>query len=146
MDRVQEMPPEEQERFLNNNERFRSLPPERQAQIRRRLQKWNTFTPEQQREVREREQVWQRMMPEQRRRVRETILPKWQQLQPERRQALMRRLRELRGLSDAGRASRLKDEAFLNGLSPDERELLRELSNLRVGQPPEPTPENPPNN
>src|SRR5690348_5872563 len=33
LERVQEMPPREQERFLSNNERFKSLAPERQAQI-----------------------------------------------------------------------------------------------------------------
>lgn len=143
MQRLQEMSPEEQERFLNNNERFKGLPPERQAQIRRRLQQWNSLTAEQQRALREREGVWERMSLEQRRRVREEILPRWQQLAPERRQAILRRLRELRDLTDSERAVKLNDSAFLSGLSPEEQGLLRDLSNLRV-RTPEPPQDNPP--
>jgi hypothetical protein len=37
----------------------------------------------------------------------------------------------------------LNDEGFLNGLSPDERIMLRDLSNLRVGPPSEASQENP---
>ena len=137
MERLRQMTPEEQERFLNNNQRFRNLPPERQAQIRERLREWNGLSPERQRALRERERIWEQLSPEQRRRVREEILPKWRQLDPQRRQALVRRLRELRGLNETERAARFGDESFLSGLSLEERELLRELSNLRVGPPPE---------
>ena len=137
MERLRHMAPEEQERFLNNNQRFRNLPPERQRQIRERLRQWNSLPSEQQRALRERERIWEQMAPEQRRRVREEILPKWRQLDPQRRQALVRRLRVLRDLSETERAARLSDESFLSDLAPDERQLLRELSNLRVGPPPE---------
>ncbi len=143
MQRLQEMPPQEQERFLNNNERFRSLPPERQAQIRRRLQQWNGLSLEQQRAVLDRERVWEQMTPEQRRRVREEILPQWRQLSPERRQAIMRRLRAVRDLNDSQRAAKLDDPAFLTGLSPADQALLRQLSDLRVG-PPSESPQEPP--
>lgn len=142
MERLREMSPEDQERFLSNNARFQALPPERQAQIRKRLQQWNSLTPEQRAEVRKREEVWRRMSPEQQRHVRDELLPKWQQLPPERRQAIRRHLAALRGLGDAGRAAKLNDPAFLNGLTPDEQVLLRELVNLRVGTPAEPPQDN----
>ena len=147
MERLREMTPEQQERFMTNNERFRMLPAERQAEIRENLRRWNSLSPEQQRAFRERDEVWRSMSPEQRRRVREEIMPRWQQLEPRRRQALMRRLRVLRDLSEEERGSRLADEAFLTGLSTDDRELLRELSRLHIGPPPErhePPPEEPP--
>ncbi len=57
IDRLQAMTPTEQEKFLNNNERFRRLPPERQAQIRQRLQVWNGLSPEQRQTLVERERV-----------------------------------------------------------------------------------------
>ncbi len=133
MERLREMSPGEQERFLNNNARFQALPPERQAQIRKRLQQWNSLTPEQRAEVRRREEVWRRMSPEQQRYVRDELLPKWQQLPAERRQAIRRHLAALRGLDEVGRAARLNDPALLSDLTPDERVLLRELVNLRVG-------------
>jgi hypothetical protein len=46
------------------------------------------------------------------------------------------KLRDLRDLNDSDRAAKLNDESFVNGLSPDERQVLRDLSNLRVGPPP----------
>ncbi|MDE3109793.1 MAG: DUF3106 domain-containing protein, partial [Acidobacteriota bacterium] len=44
VEKLRDLPPSEQERFLRNNERFRNLPPERQEQIRRNLQRWNNLT------------------------------------------------------------------------------------------------------
>jgi hypothetical protein len=135
LERLREMPPAEQERFLRNNQRFRMLSPEQQAQIRQRLRQWNSLTPEQRQAMRERERIWAEMTPEQRQRVREEIMPRWQQLPPERRQAIQRRLHVLRDLDEQQREERLKDEAFLQGLSPEDRDLLRELARLRLGPP-----------
>ncbi len=142
MERLRDMTPEAQERFLANNERFQNLPPERQAQIRKRLQHWNSLTPEQRQAVRERQHVWEQMSPEQQRYVREEILPKWQQLPPDRRHLLLGHLHALRELNESERAAKLNDPAFLNGLSSDEQLLLRELSKLRVGAASEPPQEN----
>ena len=69
IERLQDMPPERQEKFLQNNQRFQNLPPEQQAQIRQRLQAWNRLTPSQQQDLRERQQVWEQMTPEQQREV-----------------------------------------------------------------------------
>src|SRR6185503_11634086 len=46
IERLQDMPPQRQEQFLHNNQRFLSLPPEQQAAIRQRLEAWNRLTPE----------------------------------------------------------------------------------------------------
>ena len=45
------------------------------------------------------------------------------------------KLHDLRGLDDTQRAEKLNDDAFLNGLSPDDRQMLRDLSNLRISGP-----------
>src|SRR5271170_1997958 len=47
VENLREMPPGEQDRFLENNQKFQSLPPARQQQVRRNLQLWNNLTPEQ---------------------------------------------------------------------------------------------------
>ena len=135
VERLQAMTPQQQERFFNNKARFRELPPERQEQIRRRLQAVNNMTPEQRQAFDQREQVWGQMPPDQQRYVRDTLLPQWKNLAPVRRQLLLQKLRNLRGLDDAQRNAKLNDEAFLNGLDPSERNMLRDLSNLRVGSP-----------
>ncbi|MGH9681392.1 MAG: DUF3106 domain-containing protein, partial [Candidatus Acidiferrales bacterium] len=137
IERLQDMPPERQEKFLQNNLRFQSLPPEEQARIRGRLQAWNRLTPAQQQDLRNRQRVWERMTPEQRAYVRQTLLPRWQQLPPERRQAILQRLHTLRDMSEADRQAKLSDPAFTGGMNDDDRETLNELAHLHVGMAPD---------
>jgi Protein of unknown function (DUF3106) len=133
IDRLRDMPPERQEKFLQNNQRFQALPPNQQAQIRQRLQTWNRLRPEQQQELREREQVWERLTPEQRRNVQQNLLPRWQQLPPDRRQAILQRLHSLRDLSETERENKLNDPNFVGGLSTEDRDTLTQLAHLHVG-------------
>ena len=70
--------------------------------------------------------------------VRDTLLPHWQRTPPARRQVILGKLRQLRGLDEAQRTARLNNETFLGGMNPQDRQMLRDLSNLRVG------PEEPP--
>jgi hypothetical protein len=146
VDRLQSMPPQEQERFMQNNERFKSLPPDRQEQIRRQLGNWNRMTPQQQEDFRRREQALEQMTPEQRRYFIQELGPRFKQLPMERRQAIRRRLNVLSGLSEAQREARLNDPNFLRGLSPDDQKMLRDLSKLRLGavEPPPAPPIEPP--
>ena len=132
VDRLKGMTPEEQDKFLSNYARFQNLPPERQAEIRQRLQVWNSLSPEQRETLQQRERVLNQLTPDQQRYFRQTLLPQWRGMRPARRQAVLARLHDLRGLDDSQREARLNDENYLNGLSPDERQMLRDLSNLRV--------------
>jgi len=131
LERLRDMTPEEQERFLQNNRRFQSLPPERQEQIRRNLEKWNGLTPEQREAARQRARALERMTPEQRQYVRNNLLPRWQQLPMARRQVIRNRLRQLQGMTPAERSAVLADPRFMRGLSPEEQSILRDLNALR---------------
>jgi hypothetical protein len=135
VDRLRTMPPEQQERFFNNNAKFKALPPQQQAQIRQRLQVLNNMTPQQKEKFEQQAEVWNRLPADQQNYVRDTLLPEWKGTAPARRQAILAKLRNLRGLNDAQRTAKLNDEAFLGGLDPRERSMLRDLSNLRVGSP-----------
>ncbi len=137
MERLQAMPPDKQERFLQNNERFRNLPPDQQARIRERLQTWNKLSPTQQQEFRERQRIWEQMTPDQRRDVQQRLLPRWQQVPPPRRRAIVRRLHQLRDLSESGRQAKLNDPGFLEGLNSEDREMLGQLAHLHVGMAPD---------
>jgi hypothetical protein len=128
---LRDMPPEDQERFMQNNERFKSLPPQRQEQIRQNLQRWNSLTPEQQQAARTREQTLEQMTPEQRQYVRNTLLPRWQSMPIERRMAVRRHLALLRSMTPAEQQAALNDPRFVQGLNPDEQSMLRELNSLR---------------
>jgi Protein of unknown function (DUF3106) len=136
VEKLQDMPPGEQERFLENNERFRNLPPRRQAQIRRNLQRWDNLTPEQKQAARSAEQALERMTPEQRAYVRDTLLPKWQALPMARRLVIRRHLAMLSRMSASTQQAALNDPKFMEGLSPDEQEMLRALNSLRNPNPP----------
>jgi hypothetical protein len=137
IERLQDMAPARQEQFLRNNQRFLSLPPEQQAQIRQRLQAWNRLTPGQQQALRDRQNVWEQMTPEQQRNVRQSLLPRWQQMPPGRRQAILQRLHSLRNMSEAERQAKLNDPAFVEGLKPEERDMLGQLAHLHVGMAPD---------
>lgn len=137
VEKLQDMPPAEQEKFLQNNERFRNLPPQRQEQIRRNLERWNNLTPEQKQAARNAETALERMTPAQREYVRRTLLPKWQALPMDRRQAIRRHLAILSKMSPATQQAALNDPKFMQGLSPDEQDMLRNLNSLRNSGSPE---------
>ncbi len=129
--RLGQMSPQEQEHFLQNNERFRSLPPERQQQIRQNLQRYNSLSPTERGALKDRAATWQRMSPEQRQYVQRTLLPKWQQMSPDRKQVVTGRLHTLQQMGPADRQAALNDPRFMQGLSPDEQSVLRGLDSVR---------------
>lgn len=133
--RLRDMSPQEQERFLQNNQRFQSLPPERQAQIRRNLQKWNNLSPAEKDRLSHVDNRWEQMTPQQRDLYQNHILPKWQQMSPDRRQLINGRLHTLQAMPPAAQERALNDPRFMQGLSPDEQGVLRNLVSLRNPNP-----------
>ena len=133
MQRLRDMSPEQQERFLQNNQRFHALPPEKQAQIRRNLQRWNNLSPAEKDRLSHAERNWERLSPNQREMVRNDITPRWQKMTPDRRQLVIGRLHTLQGMTSAQREAALNDPRFMQGLTPDEQGVLRDLNSLRGG-------------
>jgi|SRR5580704_1478436 hypothetical protein len=131
VDNLRDMSPQEQERFMRNNRRFQNLPPQRQAQIRRNLEKWNNLSPTERNAIRDRERRWEQMSPEQRQYVKNTLLPKWEAMPAERRTLLTGRLHVLQGMTTTQQEEALKNPRFMQGLSPDEQQLLRDVNSLR---------------
>lgn len=131
VEKMRDMSPEEQERFMRNNQRFQSLPPQRQAEIRKNLQMWNRLSPTEQNAIRDRERRWEQMSPEQRSYVQNVLAPKWQSMPPQRRQLINGRLHVLQGMTTQQAADAMKDPRFLQGLSPDEQSMLRDVYSLR---------------
>jgi hypothetical protein len=131
VEQIRDMPPEQQERFLENSRQFQNLPPQRQQQIRQNLKKWNDLSPEQKQALREREQVLDNMTPQQRQYLRNTLLPEWQAMPMDRRQVIKRHLGILSQMSPKTQGEMLNDPKFMRGLSPDEQTMLRNLNSLR---------------
>jgi hypothetical protein len=130
--RLQQMSPEERERFLQNNEKFQGLPKAQQDQIRQRFEKWDQLSPQQKAQMNQNAQALGKLSPEQREKLRTQVLPQWKQLTPERRQELKQRLGSLNGLSDAERNQKLNDPNFYQGLSPQEHDVLKQLGEYKL--------------
>lgn len=131
IENLREMSPDEQERFMRNNRLFQNLAPARQDQIRKNLENWNKLTPEQRDALRERAEILERMTPAQRVYLRNTLLPKWQAMPPERRQVINGRLRILQTMGPGAQQAALNDPKFMQGLSPDEQSMVRDLNSFR---------------
>ena len=132
-EKLRQMSPEEQERFMRNNAKFQSLPPQQQERIRRRMQAWNQLTPQQQDAMRNRAQIFNRLSPDERQEVVNDLAPRWKNLPPDRKELLSGRLRVLRGMTPEQREQELNDPQFMRGLDANEQDLLRKVSNLRLG-------------
>lgn len=114
--------PEEQRRLRENNQKLRNLPPAERQELDRRAR------------------VWQKMTPEQRQYIRNEVAPKWREMPPERRQTIRRKLQTLQNMPEEARNRRLNDPEFTRGMSEDDKETLRKLSHLHVGEPPDEQP------
>jgi Protein of unknown function (DUF3106) len=126
---LRDLPPDQQERVLANNPRFKSLPPERQQQIRENLKRWNEASFEQRQVILQREEIVQSLSPEQRDELRQ-IFPRWRELPPGRRQVLMQNFRKLRDLAPADRENFLSSPELQQNLSSVELDILRSLNTL----------------
>lgn len=155
MDQLKDLPPEEQENIIRNNERFQQLPKEHQERILRRWRRFQTLSPEQKEMIWRRREAFQRLTPEQRQKMRE-MLPRWQALSEDRHKALQEEFRKMRNMSPEERETHLASEDLASRFSAEERELLKELNSIRpvppphrgpprrFGMPPEPPAEPPP--
>lgn len=129
MQRLRDLPPQEQERVLANDMRFQRLPPEQQARIRENLQRWNALSPEQKQQIRERQRVLENLTPAQRREAQE-VFQQWRDLPPARRRELRVAFGHLRDLPSDQREQFLTSPELQNRFSPDEIRMLRGLSRL----------------
>jgi hypothetical protein len=121
----QRLSPEERQRVLQNQQRFRQL------------------NPQQQQDMRDRERVWQQMTQRQRDHIKYGVLPTWRTLPPQRKKAIEQRLGVLQNMPEFARNQHLNDPNFTRGMSAEDRAMLRDLSHLHVGGAPDPPSSNP---
>jgi hypothetical protein len=119
--RLLQMSPEERERVLAQ------FPPERQAQIRQRLQRLDSLPKQQQDRVIERYQTFSTLPPEKQALVRRQIQA-FNALPDDRRQMVGAAFQRLRRLPEAERQARMASPAFKSRFSPQEQQILADLS------------------
>lgn len=138
VEKLQDMSPDEQERFMKNNDRFQSMPPNQQAQIRQNLQRWNSLSPEQRGVIRARQAAIEQMTPQERQYVHQQVQPAWRDMPPAPRKFMTQHLRQLYGMSAPEAEAKLNDPAFLRGMTPEQQKMMPYLYRMRVGAAPEP--------
>jgi predicted Fe-S protein YdhL (DUF1289 family) len=143
VEKLQDMSPDQQEKFMKNNERFRNMTPEEQARIRQNLQHWNSLTSEQRNTIRLQEAAFEKMSPQDQQFVRQQVRPTWNAMSPAERKPVLQHLRQLYGMSTPEAEAKLNDLGFLQGLTPEQQRIFPFLYHLRVGASPEP-PQGPP--
>lgn len=121
LERWNRMSPKERERTL------RQLPPERRRRVEERLEKFNSMPEGERERLTRRYERFAELTAEKqelmRRRLRE-----FRNVPEERRHALAREFRRLRGMTEADRRSRTESGEFRDLYLPEERQMLRDLS------------------
>lgn len=115
--------PEERQRVVQNEQRFKQL------------------SPQQKQDMRARSRVWQQMTPQQRDHIKNDVLPAWRNLPVQRQRAISQRLGVLQNMPESARNQHLNDPNFTRGMSEQDRATLRDLSHLHVGGAPDPPSE-----
>jgi Protein of unknown function (DUF3106) len=138
LQKMREMPPAQRERFFQNSPAFQRLAPEQQNKIRQQFNQWDRMSPQQRADQVEKEGNWQSLSPEQKSHIKNDVLPAWRQMSPDRRQAIQQRLRVLQNMPESARNQRLNDPKFTEGMSEDDKSMLRDLSHLHQGGAPDP--------
>jgi hypothetical protein len=100
-------------------------------------QRFSQLTPQQKEELRGREKIWATMTPEQRNHIKNDVMPKWQQLPPNRQKAIQSRLNVLQNMPESARNRHLDDPNFTQGMSDEDKAMLRDLAHQHVGGAPE---------
>lgn len=126
------LPPQEQERALENDPTFRQLPQQQQERLRERLQKFNSFSPERREKILHRMDTWERMSPQQRDRARD-LFQRFRGVPESRRKTMGLALRTLRNMPPEDRQRLLDSDRFRNSFSPDEIDILRGMTDLNIG-------------
>ncbi len=151
--RVAQLPPEEQQKILESDEkfqtqsqrsqqrfqeqlkRFNQLSPEERYRHLQRRQQFESMSPRQREAMRHRQRVFADLTPEQREKARK-VFRAWRKLPEERRRLIQVRLRRLHNAAPVARRALLQDPEFLEPLRDQEREILRALFQLRRALPP----------
>ncbi len=129
-----DLPPDEQERALQNDPAFRRLPPERQQMLRQRLQHFSNLPPQQQLRVLNRMETWEHLTPEQKQQARQ-LFGQFRQLPPDRQRMVKTAVEDLRAMPPDQRENVINSDRFKGMFSDQERELMRGAARLPLAPP-----------
>ena len=121
IDRWNRMSPDERERELAK------LPPARARLIRQRIRRYNQMSPAEQQALRERYQAFSQLPPQRKQVIRQR-LREYRQLPQERHPPVHAEVVQLRQMPEAQRQARLNSDEFRSKFSPQEQQIIRDLT------------------
>ena len=124
-----DLPPDQQEKVLENDPGFKRLAPQRQAELKERLRKFNSLPPQQREKALQRMQYWEKLTKEQREQVRDAN-QQLEKLPSERKVMVHRALRHLRQMSQNERQQEFQSDQFKSTFSDQEQAILRNLAEI----------------
>ena len=135
-----DLPPDQQEKALENDPYFKRLAPQRQAELKERLRKFNSLPPEQRERALQRMEYWDKLNPDQRQQVR-SANQQLQTLPADRRVMVHRALRHLRQMTPQERQQEFQSAKFQSTFSDQEQTILKNLAEINPpGENGNPTP------
>jgi len=128
------LPPQEQQRKLEQDQHFRQLPPQRQEQLRNRLQNFNSMPPQQQQRVLNRMEMIEHLRPEQQRQA-QALFGQFRGMDPQRKNMMRNTLREMRAMPPDARERLLNSPETQSRYSPQEIQMLRGFNDIGFAGP-----------
>jgi hypothetical protein len=132
--RYKDLPPDEQERALQNDPTFQKLPPARQQALRERLQRFSNLPPQQQLRLLNRMETWEHLTPNQKQQARQ-VFGQMQQLPPDRRRLVHKAIDDLRAMPPDQREQIINSDRFKGMFSDQERGLMQGATRLPLAPP-----------
>lgn len=124
-----QLPPQEQEKKLEQDSQFRQLPPERQQRLRDRLNHFNSLSPDQKQRVLNHMEVMEHLSPGQQKEAQD-LFSQFRTLDRDRKRQMIQTLRQLRGMPPDARQRYLDSPELKGTHTSDELNLLRGLNDL----------------
>jgi Protein of unknown function (DUF3106) len=125
------LPPDQQEKQLQQDPSFRNLPPEKQNHLLDRLRKFNSQPPEKKAKILDRMETFEHMTPEQQTAAL-NLFQRYRNLSEDQKSKVSQAYRRLRGMPPQARNQLLSSDEFRNDFTDDERDLLRGMTDLNV--------------
>lgn len=127
--KYKDLPPDQQQKALENDPQFRKLPPDRQILLQQQLRRFSALPPERQKVILRRMETWEHLTDAQKKAAK-TVFAKIRQLPPARRKLMMGAVRDLRKMDPQQREQALDSDAYRGRFSNQERDLLKSVLKL----------------
>jgi len=132
-----QLPAQEQQRKLEQDQHFRQLPQQRQEQLKSRLQNFNSMPPQQRQRVLNRMEMIEHLQPEQQRHAR-TLFEQFRTMDPQRKDMMRRTLRQMRTMPPDARDRLLNSPESQSRYSPQEIQMLHGFNDIGFVGPEQP--------